>query len=242
MRTARRETDALFKDSPVPMWFYDIAPLRFLAVNDTAVRQYYSRVEFLAMTLHDIRSTESSRALRAKLSKPLDRFENSGSWTHRTKEGTLIEVEITSREFRFSECNARLVVAHDVTARNRADEEIRQLNADLDQRVIERTTQLESAMSEVEAFSYSISHDLRAPLRAIDGFGRRLLENHSAALDTDGFRLLTTIRNETQRMSQLIDDLLAFSRASRQDLENGEPIWPTVRSSTLLRQELNRAR
>lgn len=222
-RIARRETDALFKDSPLPMWLYDVATLRFLAVNDTAVRQYgYSREEFLMMSLHDIRPEELPTASRAKLLKPLDRFETSGSWTHLTKDRTPIEVEITSCEFRFSECNARLVVAHDVTARNLAEDEIRRINADLDQRVIERTNRLETAMRELEAFSYSISHDLRAPLRAIDGFGQRLLENHSAALDTQGLRLLTTIRNETHRMSQQIDDLLAFSRTSRQDLENGE--------------------
>jgi len=79
--------------------------------------------------------------------------------------------------------------------------------------------ELRAANKELESFGYSVSHDLRAPLRAIDGFSHVLLEDHSEALDAEARRLLATVRANTQRMSRLIDDLLAFSRLGRKELE-----------------------
>jgi signal transduction histidine kinase/CHASE3 domain sensor protein len=103
--------------------------------------------------------------------------------------------------------------------RKQAEEDILRLNASLEQRVRERTGQLEAAVQELDAFSYSVSHDLRAPLRAMDGFSRILLEDYAACLGADGGRMLNVIRSETQRLGRLIDDLLAFSRLGRQQIE-----------------------
>lgn len=88
-----------------------------------------------------------------------------------------------------------------------------------ERRVIENTTQLVALNKELEAFSYSVSHDLRAPIRAIDGFSRVLLEEHSNHLDAEGQRLLDTIRTNTKQMGRLIDDLLAFAQVGRKGLE-----------------------
>jgi signal transduction histidine kinase len=97
-------------------------------------------------------------------------------------------------------------------------EGLRRSAAELEQRVIERTAQLEAANQELEAFAYSVSHDLRAPLRAIDGFSRIMLTSHSSGLPDEARRYLQLVRENTTQMGELIDDLLTFSRLSRQPL------------------------
>jgi PAS domain S-box-containing protein len=107
-----------------------------------------------------------------------------------------------------------LGIAEDITERRQAELRIIELNSALEM----RAQQLEATNQELESFSYSVSHDLRAPLRAIDGFSRMIQEDYASVLNTEGMRLLRVIRDNTRRMAQLIDDLLAFSHLGRQAL------------------------
>ena len=107
----------------------------------------------------------------------------------------------------------------DITEEKRAQEEIRRLNQDLEERVRDRTAQLEASNKELETFAYSVSHDLRAPLRGIDGWSLALLEDYGPQLDPNARQYLERVREETQRMGRLIDDLLKLSRLTRVELQ-----------------------
>ena len=119
-------------------------------------------------------------------------------------------------------------VAIDITARKQAEQESTRLNAELERRVQERTVQLEATNRELEAFAYSVSHDLRAPLRGISGFSEVLLERYASQLDAEGQNLLHRACEASHRMSALIDDLLKLSRIGRSELR-----WQPVNLSAL---------
>ena len=136
---------------------------------------------------------------------------------YRRKDGSLLWVHLTvSPMWRMSGAlHYHIAVVQDISARKQAEAEIRQLNAVLEQRVAERTAQLLAMNQEVEAFSYSVSHDLRIPLRSIDGFCKILAEDYGTALDEAGAEHLSRVRAAAQRMGIMIDDLLQLSLITR---------------------------
>lgn len=116
------------------------------------------------------------------------------------------------------EAPAILGISIDMSEREKAESEVRRLNAELEGRVAQRTDEIDAANRELAAFTYSVSHDLRAPLRTIDGFSRILLNSYADRFDEQGRHFIDRIRAGTQTMSRLIDDLLRLSRATQGDL------------------------
>jgi len=134
-------------------------------------------------------------------------------------ETRVLEVKCKPACDEFGNARQMIGVAWDITEHHRREAEIRELNATLDHRVRERTAELKSAMDELDAFSYSVAHDLRGPLRSLDGFSQLLLADHADELNEEGRNYLQRIRASSQHLAELIDDLLQLSRVTRTPME-----------------------
>ncbi len=218
LEEAGRRYENLFKNNPMPMWVLELPSLRFLDVNESAMLHYgYSREEFLNMNAADIRPEEDRQSF-LNIDRTRKGTLDSGIWKHLKKDGTLLYSHITVHEMMYDGRPSRLVMSVDVTARVKMEQEIRELNQVLEQRVAKRTEQLEAAVKELESFTYSVSHDLRAPLRAVNGYSKILIEEYQKHLDDEGIRLLQQVSNNARRMGKLVDDLLAFSRIGKREI------------------------
>jgi PAS domain S-box-containing protein len=178
--------------------------------------------------------------------KFIERIESAGelhglesTWTRR--DGSVIFIQESARAIRDPSGTVLYYegTVVDITERKLAEDEVRRLNDELELRVQDRTAQLQAANKELESFSYSVSHDLRAPLRAIDGFSHIIQEDYADSLPSGVNRLLNSIRANTRQMSRLIDDLLKFSRMGRQPLNKQivEPLKLVQQALEILSQE-----
>jgi PAS domain S-box-containing protein len=186
---------------------------------DTFIETNASWIERLHPDDHEITAKAYSDYINGLMPEYRIEFRqrtNDGSWKWILSLGKVVEYDADGKPLRM------LGTHTDITERKQAEEKIRRLNDDLEQRVIDRTSQLEAANQELEAFSYSVSHDLRAPLRAIDGFTGILVSEYGSMLDEEGNRICGIISKESQRMGQLINDLLAFSRLGRRELHSAK--------------------
>ena len=215
---------------------------RFLAVNDGAVRMYgYPREilvgrtpEFVSAPGRNDLAAVAAMMQRAFAGEP-QRFEFWG----RRADGEAFPKEVRLVRGTWFGQDVLIATADDITGQVQAREEIRRLNAGLEKRVQERTSELTAANRELESFAYSISHDLRSPLRAIDGFSHLLAEDYEGKLDEQGRNYLGRVRKAAQRMGTLIDDILELSRVTRQEMRR-EPV-DLGRLAAELNEEIARA-
>ncbi len=135
------------------------------------------------------------------------------------KDGGQIIGSLSARTISLQGIPHVISVTHDISERVRSEEQIRQLNAELEQRVAQRTAHLEAAKNEIASFTYSISHDLRIPVRAIDGFSQILVDEYHRQLEPEGQRLLGVIRQNTHKLDQIINEMLALLQVSQGELK-----------------------
>jgi PAS domain S-box-containing protein len=198
---------------------------RYLSVNPSFARTYgFGSPDEMIREVIDIgRELYVDKEERAEVKRLLQDpgFVVGHEVRCRRKDGEEIWVSINARSVRDVEGKILYYEGStvDITERKRAEEEVRTLTAELEERVARRTAQLEAANRELDAFAYSVSHDLRAPLRAMSGFSHLLLEYYSDKLDDQGRHFLQRMDQVSQRMGKLIDDLLSLSRLARREMQ-----------------------
>ncbi len=213
----------IFLKNPMPMWITDKYTFKFIAVNEATIKNYgYSKEEFKNMSLIDIRPDEDQAAFINIDHSISANNVNRGVWRHKKKDGGIINAEVIVNEILFEGKPFNLVLANDVTTKVEAEQRMLKMNEELEGKISNRTSELLAANAELESFTYSVSHDLRAPLRSIDGFTKVLKEKYISGLDAEANRYMNIVTNNTEKMAQLIDDLLMFSRVGKQNIQKTE--------------------
>ena len=188
----------------------------------------YTKEEIIGKTVADILEKEELPRLATLVSDHAAEGIVVTEWRFRRKDGSVFIGEVYGRMLPDGRLQG---VLRDITYRREAEQKINNLNVELEEKVALRTEQLKKANEELEAFSYSVSHDLRAPLRAIIGFASILEEDYTSQLDAEAKRYTSIIKSNTLRMGNLVDDLLSFSRMSRHELNK-----TTINTNQMLKE------
>ena len=222
MRRSEEKFSRIFHASPVTILISRFESGRYLDANAAFEQQFgWSREEAIGTTATGLGLWPDQKAYALWMAAlhragKLRDYEAVLS----TKFGELKQVVTAAEVFFLGDTKYVITLIHDISELRHAAEEVKLLNAVLENRVLSRTADLTEANKELESFSYSISHDLRAPLRGIDGFTHLLLDEYGDRLDAKGHEYLERVRHAAQRMGTLIDDLLDLSRVNRREMRS----------------------
>lgn len=221
VRQERDFSDALINSMPGVFYLVD-RDGRFLRWNRNLEGVTgHSREALTAMRSLDLFAVEDHPAVQEATYRTLKLGEYQSELPLLTRDGQRVPYLMTGVRIEIEGLTHIIGIGFDISPRRQAEDEVRRLNDELENRVRARTAELAAANKELESFSYSVSHDLSAPLRGIDGFSRMLVEDFAPLLPEVGRSYITRIRAATHRMQQLIDDLLRLSRVTRDKLKRG---------------------
>lgn len=219
LRGEKEFSDALINSLPGVFYLYDRQE-RFLRWNQNfETVTGYGANEIPHLRPLNVIAEEDHASLAERIGEVFAKGESELQARIKTKDGRLIPYYFTGLIVQVNGETCLAGVGIDITERVRAEEAVMILNSELEHRVEQRTAQLAAKNRELETFTYSVSHDLKAPLRGIDGYSRLLLEDYADKLDDEGKRFLCSVRQASVHMGQLIDDLLAYSQIERRALQ-----------------------
>lgn len=248
LRASEERFSRIFYSSPYPIGYGGINDGVLLDVNERFAEFFgYSRQEMIGRSIHEFNAWVNLEDRSTLCNALMEHgFALDYELKVRRRDGSIRDVSLSMYRLNLNEQEVTIGMFTDITERKQAIAEVQRLNQGLEARVAERTAHLEHQIAErvraeaaisalnatlaeqaehlaevnreLETFTYSVSHDLKAPLRGIDGYSRLLLEDHGEDLDEEGRHFLSTIRNATTHMAQLIDDLLSYSQLERRTL------------------------
>ena len=219
---SEERAQAIFNSVNDAIFIHDALTGAILDVNDKMLEMYgYSRQEAVRLDIEAISSNNPSYRQENAMEwmrKAAGTGPQLFEWQAKDKNGQVFWVDVNMKLAVIGGQPQAVISVRNISERKQAEEAIRSLNTELEQRVASRTMALEDSNKELEAFAYSVSHDLRAPLRAMNGFSNALLEDYRTSLDEQGQQYLVRMQEAAQRMGQLINDLLDLSLITRTEI------------------------